>query len=252
MAQVFLGEEHDSLFVPVSAKSLVLGKKSEDAEKNEKEGTLFGELNNLQSLAGVNIQLYVDDIEAALLDPNQSNLTEEYLAWTSSLLNQLYGMQMNPNIKLSGSSNDPTIIDPRFLEFGRVGYIIHVPLPADDVRGKLFDLYIRNLPLRGVNFDGLIEKTSGYTPRIVSEIVNTAGRNAMKRAAKKAAKTGESYFEALERVGEEELRETPILQEDFEKAFEYVTNHVKIDKIKKLDDEIRKFCNTYNERIGFI
>ncbi len=247
IAEVLLGEDFDSLFIPVSANSLVESK----SESNDEEASLFGELDRLQSHSGVLACLYCDDVEAAMLNPMQTHLSEQYLANSSALLNRLEGMQMNPRIKLSGSSNDPSLVDPRFLEFGRIGYVIHIPLPGKKAREKTFEVHTRGKPLKNVRFDDLVRETRGYTNRDVKEICNAAARYAMKRAAKKVAKPGEDPFDALKRVDEEVMRDTPITQEDFGRAFAYVSKYVNLKETQELDKRIKEFCNSYQGGIGF-
>ena len=248
IAKALASEENGSLFVPIEAITLVesLG------EKQNEKNSLYHSARRLQDRANVDVALFCDDIESAMLRPDEGRLSPEYLAGTSSLLNKLQGVSSN-NMLLSGSTNNPFVIDERFLEFGRVGYILHMPLPNEQSRIKTFEIHTRDKPIAtDVNFNKLGQPTEGFTNRVITEVCNRAAEFALKRAAAGIQKIGESVFQTTKRVTPEVASDYPISQEDFQSALKVVKKHIKLDNIKELDRKIQKFCSDYNEGIGFI
>jgi len=251
LAEILVGEDLNTLFIPVQANSLVDSKV--DSDGKYRDGTLFGELNTLQEQAGVLACLYCDDIESAMLDPRQSMFHERYLATSSALLNRLAGMQMNPRTKLSGSTNNPEIIDSRFLEFGRIGYVLHIPLPGEQDRYGAFKVHTKGRPVEsGLKFDSYVQGTDGFTYRDIAEVCNATARNAMRRAAESIAKPGEDPIQALGRLDEGVLADFPITEGDFGAALGYVGAHIRPDYNRQLDKRIGQFCEGYHGgQMGF-
>ena len=247
IARLLLSQDMRYLFIPISATSLVQHKSDEHGED---EG-LFSELEFIQSQTGALACLYCDDVEAAMLDPTYTGLSEHYLARSSTLLNRLQGIQMNSKIKISGATNDPTIIDRRFLEFGRIGYVIHIPLPGDDARYQTFEVHTRNRPTRDLKFDEIIRRTDGYTNRDIAEMCNSAARYALRRAAESVRQDGDDIFAAIKNVDTGVMEDHPITMKDFERAFGYVSTQVDTNYNRTLDRRIGEFCSGYKRTIGF-
>ncbi len=250
IAKVLATENHSSLFIPIEALTLVesLFEKKGDEEKY----TLFDAVKRLQGRTGVDIALFCDDIESAMIDPKHHHMGPEYLAGTSSLLNKLQGIG-GGNTLLNGSTNNPFVIDPRFLEFGRVGYIIHVPLPDEIGRLRTFEIHTRQRPIkRKMDFQDLAKKTEGFSNRAIEEVCNKAGESALRRAARSIKKPGETEFDAAKRVTLDIAEDFPIREEDFERGLTIVRRHIRTDQVRALDRDIGNFCEDYNSRtIGF-
>lgn len=245
IAKVLAREPHDALFIPIEAQTLL----ESLAEKEREENSLFDSVIHLQERAGVDVHLFCDDIELAMIDHEQHHVSPGYMAGLSDLLNRLQGVKRGGKIFLNGSTNNPMIIDQRFLEFGRVGYIVHVPLPNEDARLRTFEIHTREKPIRNVDLSAMATKTRGYTPRMIEEVCIRAGEQAFRRAAGSIKHQGENEFEAARRVTSEMIEDFPITQEDFNTANATIQKNVRPHKIIELDRKIRDFCGHHNSQL---
>ena len=240
------------MFVPVSAVVLV-GEKYESkggSDKSESKNTLFSAVQDLQKRTRARINLHCDDIEAALL----SREDEGGLATNSTLLNKLSGIRQSENMTLSGSTNDPYLIDDRFLRFGRIGYVLHTPLPDAAAREAILAIHTKGMPIAtDVVLRDIAHKTEGYTPAALVEICNRAGLYAMRGCAEELAKQQRlTQFEALERMKSSEWTGRVAGLTDFERAFALVAKYADPNGNMKADRQIKKFCDAYNKgEMGF-
>ena len=247
LAKILAREDSGSLFVPLEASSLL--ELSAQGERDSK--SIFETAKILRSRTKMPVILYCDDIEAVMTDPAQYP-NDMHATHSSSLLNKLEGVSGN-GILLCGSTNNPMIIDPRFLQFGRVGYLLHVPLPDEKARSQTFKIHTSSKPLHAdINFGKLAQETEGLTNRNIKEVCNVAAKYAQRRAAQAIQRTGETAFNAVRRLEEREVREYPITAEDFAQSLVQVRQYIDTKSVQKLDEEIQRFCHNYQSRVGFL
>ncbi len=245
IAAVLASENNGTLFVPIETPSLV----DTMGNKKEEETDIFSVVRGLQKRTGVNVALFCDDIESAMLSSDHIQVPE-YLARSSALLNKLQGVGSG-NFLLSGSTNNPFVMDPRFLEFGRIGYVLHVPLPGEKERRETFLVHTKGRHVGNVDFSSLAAVTAGFSNRHIEEVCRGAGDSAVKRAGASIRRPGESLFDAAKRVTPDVARDFPIGSDDFAAGLEMVKKYVRIEEIRELDSRIGKFCKSYSREIGF-
>ncbi len=250
IAEALATGDYHCLFVPVGAIQLVVDKYQARGKANvhEDKTTIFSAVEELKRKANVDIILHCDDIEAVLLDVNGTGNDAEH-ARVSTLLNKLAGIQRS-GILLSGSTNDPYRIDDRFLRPGRIGYVLHVPLPDTAMRDAVLTIHTRRMPLASdVNIHALAEVTDGYTPAALAEICNRAGFFALHRLA--ASKSDDRQpFDALSALAETDFLDRKITEADFRRALTLVSRHVNTRGNQEEDRRIKRFCDHY-QGIGF-
>lgn len=253
VAEVLVSQDHNGLFVPISASQLVNEKYSSQGTDDEDENkiTLFSAVQELQSRTNARVCLHCDDIEAALLSPEGVE-SEAHLATNSTLLNKLSGIRQSKNTTLSGSTNDPELIDPRFLRFGRIGYILHVSLPDEKSRDAILAIHTRGMPVdANVRLSGIAQRTDGYTPASLAEICNRAANYAMQRCAAKKAGT-KDVFESLGALTEEDWKGEKVIPGDFAKAEELVARFADPNGNIENNNRVKRFCDDYNKSpLGF-
>jgi SpoVK/Ycf46/Vps4 family AAA+-type ATPase len=218
-------------------------------DKKEEESDIFSVVRGLQRRTGVNVALFCDDIESAMLSSEHIQMPE-YLAKSSALLNKLQGVGSG-NFLLSGSTNNPFVMDSRFLEFGRIGYVLHVPLPDEKNRKETFLVHTKGKHIVDIDFSSLAAVTAGFSNRHIEEICRGAGDSAVKRAGASIMRPGESLFEAAKRVTPDVARDFPINSDDFAVGLEMVRKYIRIKEIRDLDSRIGEFCKSYSHEIGF-
>ncbi|MBI3032308.1 ATP-binding protein [Candidatus Woesearchaeota archaeon] len=249
IAEALATGDYKTLFIPLSAMQLVLDKRTQLSRPNrvEDEGSILAAIEDLREKSGAEVIIHCDDIEALLFDANGSSDGQH--AATSNWLNNLSGIQRS-GILLSGSTNDPYLIDHRFLRPGRIGYVLHVPLPDLKIRDAILAIHTRAKPLASeVTIHALAQATEGYTPAALAEICNRAGHFALQRAAARKAGSRDT-FEALSGLVEADYSGVTISSDDFGKALSLVSRHTNPAENKKEDRRIKKFCDAYSS-IGF-
>jgi ATP-dependent 26S proteasome regulatory subunit len=254
IAEVLASQDHNMLFVPVSAIQLTMEKYNSKGKSDSEEdsSTVFSAVKHIQTRANARINLHCDDVDAVLA--LEEGASGEARATNSTLLNKLSGIKQSKYTTLTGSTNDPGIIDERFLRFGRIGYLLHVSLPNDKARDAILAIHTRGMPLASdVNLACIAKNTDGYTPAALAEICNSAARNALIRCSEaKGKEIGKSAFEALPELDKKYLEGKHIEKEDFEKAHSLVAKYANAEQNKVANQEIKKFCDSYNDnKIGF-
>src|SRR5919202_860982 len=91
------------------------------------------------------------------------------------LLNEMDGLRDDSDVIFVLTTNRPDILEPALAARpGRIDLAVELPLPDAAGRRRLFELYARGLALRGVDLDGLVERTEGVSPAYVKELLRKA------------------------------------------------------------------------------
>jgi len=70
------------------------------------------------------------------------------------------------------TSNRPDMIDPAVLRTGRIDKQIFVPLPDEEARKEMFELYLKGRPCDNIDTEALASMTDGYIASDISYICN--------------------------------------------------------------------------------
>jgi transitional endoplasmic reticulum ATPase len=70
------------------------------------------------------------------------------------------------------TSNRPDMIDPAVLRTGRIDKQIFVPLPDEEARAEMFDMYLKDRPCDSIDTNVLAGMTEGYIASDISYICN--------------------------------------------------------------------------------
>ena len=81
----------------------------------------------------------------------------------SQLLTELDGLEDLEDVVVIATTNRPDLIDSALLRPGRLDRHVHVPVPDEEGRRKIFEVHTRDKPLAdGVDLDDLASRTDGY------------------------------------------------------------------------------------------
>ena len=101
------------------------------------------------------------------------------------LLNQMDGLNEDSDIVFVLTTNRPSVIEPALVARpGRIDLAVNMPLPDNDGRNRLLDLYGVGLQLDVRDRDQFVTATEGTTPAFIREV--------LRRAALLAAERGDS------------------------------------------------------------
>lgn len=123
--------------------------------------------------------IFFDEIEAiAPVRGISGQVTDRAV---SQLLSEIDGVGVAQNIFIMAATNRPDIVDPALLRPGRLDLQFEVPLPDKTARGKIFEIHLREAPLRNVNIDQLVGLTDGLSGADIEWTCATAKKMALER-----------------------------------------------------------------------
>jgi hypothetical protein len=91
------------------------------------------------------------------------------------LLNELDGLRDDCDVIFVMTTNRPEVLEPALADRpGRVDLAVELPLPDEEGRRKLLELYAQGLTLQDVDFAPTIERTSSASPAFIKELLRKA------------------------------------------------------------------------------
>ncbi|ESS07919.1 MAG: AAA family ATPase, CDC48 subfamily [uncultured archaeon A07HN63] len=150
----------------------------------------------------------------------------------SQLLTELDGLESLEDVVVIATSNRPDLIDSALLRPGRLDRHVHVPVPDEEARRKIFDVHTGAKPLADdVDLDKLARKTEGYVGADIEAVCREASMAASREfiGSVDPEEVGESvgnvrvtmshFEEALEEVQPSVTEETKRQYEEIERKF---------------------------------
>ncbi|GAA0530659.1 CDC48 family AAA ATPase [Halorubrum ejinorense] len=151
----------------------------------------------------------------------------------SQLLTELDGLESLEDVVVIATTNRPDLIDSALLRPGRLDRHVHVPVPDEEARRRIFEVHTRSKPLADdVDLDALARKTEGYVGADIEAVAREASMNASREFIGSVTReeVGESvgnvrvtmaHFEdALNEVNPSVTPETRERYEEIEKQFQ--------------------------------
>jgi transitional endoplasmic reticulum ATPase len=151
----------------------------------------------------------------------------------SQLLTELDGLEELEDVVVIATTNRPDLIDSALLRPGRLDRHIHVPVPDEKGRRKIFEVHTRNKPLaEGVDLDDLAARTEGYVGADIEavareaamaasrEFVNSVSPEEMRDSVGNVRVTMDHFEQALEEVSPSVDEDTRERYEEIEAEFE--------------------------------
>ena len=128
--------------------------------------------------------IFIDEVDSI-----GKNRAEGNAQHSDNLLNHMLqlidGVIKRDGVYIIAATNRADLVDPALKRGGRLNKVIEVPLPDQEARKQLFELYLNRLKMDGrVNFEALARFTDGKAAADIKEICNQAGLNAYKRESK--------------------------------------------------------------------
>jgi len=164
----------------------------------------------------------------------------------SQLLTELDGLEDLEDVVVIATTNRPDLIDPALLRPGRLDRHVHVPVPDEAARRKIFAVHTRNKPLaQEVDLDDLAARTDGYVGADIEAVCREASMAATREfiARVDPDEIGESvgnvrvttdHFEqALDEVSPSVDEETRERYEEIEQRFDKREADVEEDRVER-------------------
>ncbi len=150
----------------------------------------------------------------------------------SQLLTELDGLEELEDVVVIATTNRPDLIDPALIRPGRLDRHIHVPVPDEEARRKIFDVHTRNKPLADdVDIDDLAARTEGYVGADIEAVCREASM----------AATREFIHSVDPDDVDESVGNVRVTAEHFEDALKEVNASVDEDTREHYDEIEKKF-----------
>ena len=150
----------------------------------------------------------------------------------SQLLTELDGLESLEDVVVIATSNRPDLIDSALLRPGRLDRHVHVPVPDEEARRKIFAVHTEAKPLADeVDLDKLARKTDGYVGADVEavcreasmaasrEFIGSVSREEVGESVSNVRVTMEHFEHALDEVQPSVTEETKRHYEEIERKF---------------------------------
>ncbi|MFT4921612.1 MAG: transitional endoplasmic reticulum ATPase [Haloarculaceae archaeon] len=151
----------------------------------------------------------------------------------SQLLSELDGLEELEDVVVIATTNRPDLIDAALLRPGRLDRHIHVPVPDEEARRRIFEVHTRNKPLAGdVDLDDVAARTDGYVGADIEavcreasmaatrEFINSVDPDEIDESVGNVQVTAEHFEQALEEVTASVDEETEERYEEIEQRFD--------------------------------
>ncbi|MEM0085142.1 MAG: proteasome-activating nucleotidase [Candidatus Methanomethylicia archaeon] len=145
--------------------------------------------------------IFIDEIDAigAKRLEDATSGEREIHRTLAQLLHELDGFNPRDNIKVIAATNRIDILDEALLRPGRFDRIIHIPLPNEREREKIFMVHMRKLRLDdGISIKDLVKETENMTGADIMKICTEAGMNAIRRGGDKV--TMDDFMNAIMKI----------------------------------------------------
>ena len=157
----------------------------------------------------------------------------------SQLLTELDGLEALEDVVVIATSNRPDLIDSALLRPGRLDRHVHVPVPDEEARRKIFEVHTQHKPLADdVDLDRLARRTEGYVGADIEAVCREASM-----AASREFIASVSREEVAESVGN-----VRVTMDHFDQALDQVRASVTTETRERYDEIEKRFRQSDVER----
>ncbi|MBW2971235.1 AAA family ATPase, partial [Candidatus Woesearchaeota archaeon] len=151
-----------------------------------------------------------------------SHVTERLV---NQLLTEMDGLVEMHDVVVIAATNRPDMLDSALLRPGRFDRLILTPVPDKKARKAIFEVHTKNMPLKQVNTDTLVEKTAGYVGADIEAICREAAIIALREDIKSDKVAMKHFNKALEVVKASVPKDVEKAYEDFQDTLRSARGH---------------------------
>ncbi|MEK9195333.1 MAG: AAA family ATPase [Patescibacteria group bacterium] len=133
--------------------------------------------------------IFFDEIEAIAPVRGRSAGNEVTDRAVSQLLAEIDGVSAIHGIFVMAATNRADLVDPALLRPGRLDLQFTVPLPDKTARKKIFEIHLREVPLKNINIDWLVELTDGFSGADIEWTCTVAKKRVLEKYIASRTKT---------------------------------------------------------------
>ncbi len=149
----------------------------------------------------------------------------------NQMLTEMDGLESLNDVVIIAATNRPDIVDPALLRQGRFDRVILTPVPDEEGRRRVFEIYLKKMPLAdGVKADLLAKKTEGYVGADIEGVCREAAMIALREDIKAKHITMENFEKALQVI-------KPSVDEDVENSYRELENYFSTARAKQIKQD---------------
>lgn len=114
----------------------------------EKVREMFSNARETASQNGYPVVIFIDEPEAVLRQRGTGISSDASDPITNQFLVEMDGLNPLENIVVMLATNRPELLDSALIRPGRVDKKVYVPRPNQEAATKIFEIYLKNIPLR--------------------------------------------------------------------------------------------------------
>lgn len=218
-----VAKESESNFILVNGPSL-LSKWVGDSEKAVRE--TFRKARQTAPTI-----LFFDEIDALVPRRGAEGDGRASERVVNQMLTEMDGLESLHDVVVIGATNRPDIVDPALLRPGRFDRIIFTPVPEEESRAQIFEIYLQKMPVAtDVKTDELAKRAEGYVGADIEGVCREAAMIALREDIKAKEITTEHFRKAFDSIKPSVDKET---EEKYKELQEYFTTA----RAKQLQEE---------------
>jgi transitional endoplasmic reticulum ATPase len=172
--------------------------------------------------------LFFDEIDALVPRRQGENENRVGERIVNQMLTEMDGLEALNDVVIIGATNRPDIVDPALLRQGRFDRVILTPVPDDEGRKKVFEIYTAKMPIaKDVDLGKLVLKTKGYVGADIQGVCREAAMIALREDIKVKQVKMEHFLKALEII-------KPSVDEEVEEAYGKLESYFSTARAKEI------------------
>ncbi len=130
--------------------------------------------------------IFFDELDALGVSRNETSNAPWMRQAVNTMLSEMNNLyDKGYKVLVVGATNEPWLIDPALRRSGRFGNLIYAPPPNNDVRAKLFMMYLKGKPLAtDIDFNKLAELAKNASHSDIKSICDDASREVWAKSIK--------------------------------------------------------------------
>jgi len=145
--------------------------------------------------------IFFDEIDSIAPRRGQETGAKVTERMVNQLLTEMDGVESLERVIVIAATNRPDILDEALLRPGRFDVIVEIPLPDKESRLDILKIHTKDMPLKDVDIESLVNETEGFSGADLKALVREAGLNAIRKNLNKTEYvTSEDFKEALKKI----------------------------------------------------
>ncbi len=149
----------------------------------------------------------------------------------NQLLTEMDGLEALHDVVVIGATNRPDIVDPALLRQGRFDRVILTPVPDEEGRKRIFEIYLQKMPIAlDVDAEYLASHTEGYVGADIEGVCREAAMIALREDVKAKEITMDHFEKALDTV-------KPSVDKEIEEAYQELEKYFSSARAKQIKEK---------------